>query len=70
MKLVIFPTVHWTLTAEKALKSAAINHHVVPVPPYVNEGCGLGIKISDDLENAAMDVFYKENIEIEKVITQ
>lgn len=42
----VFNSVHHTLKAEGILKATELNFLVVPVPPFVNEGCGLGIKVS------------------------
>ncbi|OEF95929.1 DUF3343 domain-containing protein [Desulfuribacillus alkaliarsenatis] len=66
--LMIFPTVHWTLCAEKALKSKELEHIVVPVPPHVNEGCGLGIKVDLILKDLVMQIFQQEQIPVEKIL--
>ncbi len=66
--LIIFPSVHWTLTAEKALIASQVAHQVVPVPPHVNEGCGLGIRITADIYEIVLEVFQKERIQVEQVL--
>lgn len=68
--LMIFPTVHWTLRAEKVLLAHQITHQVVPVPPYVNEGCGLGIQLDNELQAHAIELLQTENVEIEKMIDE
>ena len=66
--LMVFPTVHWTLCAEKVLLANQIAHEVVPVPPYVNEGCGLGITLDDEMKVRALELLKAEKVEIEKII--
>ena len=43
--ILIFNSVHYTLEAEACLKSARWSFLVVPIPPSVSGGCGLGIQI-------------------------
>jgi hypothetical protein len=43
--IIIFVSVHQTFRAEEELGRTDYIFSVVPVPPYVQEGCGLGIKV-------------------------
>lgn len=44
--VLVFASVHYTLKAETCLKLAKWFFVVIPVPPALNEGCSLGIKIT------------------------
>jgi len=44
--VLIFTSVHATMKAEKILKKVEWPFLLVPVPPSVNEGCGIGIQIA------------------------
>ncbi|RNC29144.1 MAG: hypothetical protein AWM53_00793 [Candidatus Dichloromethanomonas elyunquensis] len=44
--VLIFTSVHVTMKAEKILKTLKWAFLLVPVPPFVNEGCGIGIQIA------------------------
>jgi len=44
--VLVFTSVHAALEAEAHLKSASWPFLIVPLPPSINEGCGLGIQIS------------------------
>lgn len=67
-KIIIFPSVHFTLAGEQALKDKEIEHQVVPVPPFVNEGCGLGIRIKPSQLDAVLKVLQEQGVETEKVV--
>lgn len=55
----IFSSVHFTLKAETCLKSAPWSFMLIPVPPFINQGCGLGIKISST-DQQAVEAYLKE----------
>jgi len=46
-RILVFASVHQTFKAEEQLNEVGYKFTVVPVPPYVNEGCGLGIKVEE-----------------------
>lgn len=67
-KFFIFSSIHQTLRAEEELVKTAYQFSVVPIPPYVNEGCGLGIK-ADEKESDEIERFLSaKNISIIKMI--
>jgi len=53
--VLIFNSVHHTLKAENILKDTELTFLVVPVPPFVNEGCGLGIKVNKALQEQVLE---------------
>jgi len=68
--LLIFNNVHETLSAEKVLKEKDIVHKVVPVPPHVNEGCGLGIRIDAKIKQSVLEAFNQKQISVEQWIEE
>ncbi|MDX9872736.1 MAG: DUF3343 domain-containing protein [Clostridia bacterium] len=64
--IIIFPSVHHTLRAEEELQKTAYRFTVVPVPPFVNEGCGLGLKINGADREAIESLLADKGIEITK----
>lgn len=67
-QIIIFPSVHFALMGEEALKKHAIPHLVIPVPPYINEGCGLGIKLETSITGKVLEIFKECQVETEKVV--
>lgn len=43
--LVVFPTTHLTLKAEKVLKGAGISHRTILKPRKISSDCGLAIQL-------------------------
>lgn len=44
--ILIFESVHYTLQAETCLNSRQWSFMVIPIPPAVSKGCGLGIQVN------------------------
>jgi hypothetical protein len=58
----IFDSVHAALKAEKYLKPMSWPFLLVPVPPSVNEGCGVGIEVEAKDRQAAADYLDKNGV--------
>lgn len=65
----IFTSVHQTLQAEEELGKTKHKFNVVPVPPYVNEGCGLGIKVGEKEREEVESFLIAKGIEVLKIVT-
>jgi len=65
----IFASVHQTLQAEEELDKTIYKFNVVPVPPYVNEGCGLGIKVGEKEHEEIERFLSAKGIELLKIVT-
>jgi hypothetical protein len=49
--MVVFPTTHLTLKAEKSFQKAQIGHRTVMKPRKIASDCGLAIRVaSDDIQ--------------------
>lgn len=67
--LFVFTSVHQTLQAEEELGKTEYKINVVPVPPYVNEGCGLGIKVGEKVREEVESYLITKGIEVLKIVT-
>ena len=45
MVVITFPTTHLTLSAEKSLEKAGIEHRTILKPRWISSDCGLAIRI-------------------------
>ncbi len=45
MVVIAFPTTHLTLSAEKSLEKAGIEHRTILKPRWISSECGLAIRI-------------------------
>jgi hypothetical protein len=50
MKLVLFPSVHVLMHAERLLRGAGIPFEVLPTPQEISRECGMCLGIDDGLE--------------------
>jgi len=64
--LVIFPSIHHALAAEELLQSLEYEFVLMPVPPHVAEGCGLGIKIREQISSEIITILCQKAIQVEK----
>jgi hypothetical protein len=44
--VIVFPTTHLTLSAEKSLEKAGIEHRTIMKPRRISSDCGLAIRIN------------------------
>ena len=54
--LLLFPSIHHALAAERALKAAGLQPDLVPVPKEINPSCGMAITIAAQAAEAAAAV--------------
>jgi hypothetical protein len=66
--ILIFSSVHHTLGAEEQLMKTTWHFLVVPVPPHINEGCGLGIQIEENEVVAVLQYLEEKGFSPVKVV--
>jgi hypothetical protein len=67
-KIVVFPSVSYAISGESALKGEGIEHEVIPVAPYVNHGCGIGIRIGENLLEKTLKCFQSKKVKYEVIV--
>lgn len=68
MKIIVFPSVQHVLMGESALKIFNLEFEIIPLANYIHQGCGLGIRVQDQLLQSALECFTSKNIIYDKVI--
>jgi hypothetical protein len=48
----LFPSVSYTLKAEKILKEQGIVHKLIPVPRHIGSDCGVCLRVTADRQDA------------------
>lgn len=66
--ILVFASVHYTLEAETYLQSAQWTFLVIPVPPKVNEGCGIGIKVAESDQQEVIAFLAQHSIKPIKTV--
>jgi hypothetical protein len=49
----LFPSVNYTLRAERILREQGIVHKLIPVPRHISSDCGVCLRIAIDRQDAA-----------------
>lgn len=58
----LFHSTHHALSAEKALKEAGVSHAVINTPREFSVDCGISLRVSPDLEEAARSALEERQV--------
>jgi hypothetical protein len=65
--IVIFPSTHQALKAERVAGSNGLDVKMIPVPRDISSDCNVGMKISTEDEETAKALFGSSNVRCEFV---
>lgn len=60
--VIVFPTTHLTLSAEKSLEKAGIGHRTIMKPRRISSDCGLAIRIEAGLRESSRRALKSEGV--------
>lgn len=60
--VVVFPTTHLTLSAEKSLEKAGIEHRTIMKPRRISSDCGLAIRITSGSLEGSREAFIADRL--------
>ncbi len=60
--VVVFPTTHLTLSAERSLERAGIRYRTVMKPRKISSDCGLAIRIDAEAVDRSGDFFAADGL--------
>ena len=60
--VVVFPTTHLTLKAEKAFQRGQISHRTVMKPRKISSDCGLAIRIAEEDVERCRKAILSDNL--------
>jgi hypothetical protein len=65
--LLVFPSVHWVLKAEKLLRASGVRLRILSLPESISTDCGMGIEMRetdrDSAEHLLLDVGIPVRVE-------
>jgi hypothetical protein len=50
--ILLFPSIHYVLKAEKTLKAAGLPFDLIPVPREINSDCGMAVEVGRQVLHA------------------
>lgn len=62
-----FATTHWAMTAEDALREAGIPMQVIPLPGWIESGCGLAVRMDAAQRTRAEDELRRRGVSLKGV---
>ncbi|AEH44957.1 hypothetical protein Thein_1086 [Thermodesulfatator indicus DSM 15286] len=60
--ILLFPSIHYVLKAEKILKKEGVNLDLVPVPKEISSDCGMALEIKKDDLPLALKTLASKNL--------
>jgi hypothetical protein len=65
--VVLFPSVHFVLRAEKIAKEKGFSVKLIPVPRHLSSDCGVGLRISWEEKEAILEALEEAKVPVEAV---
>ncbi|MFZ5942412.1 MAG: DUF3343 domain-containing protein [Bacteroidota bacterium] len=66
-ELLLFPSVHWVIKAEKLLESRGISTRIIAVPKSISSDCGMCLSFGEGEAGRSLEILRKEGFQVEKV---
>jgi hypothetical protein len=65
--VVLFPSVHFALRAEKLMKQRGIPFKLIPVPRHISSDCGICLRFSWDQREEVEAVLKEAKVNVEGI---
>ena len=65
--VILFPSIHFALKAEKIIKGKGIPIKLIPVPRHLSSDCGVCLCMPWDKKEEIVSLLEKEGVKIEAV---
>jgi len=63
--VILFPSVHFALRAEKLMKAKEISHKLIPVPRHLSSDCGVCLRIPWEKREEAMEILAQAGVKVD-----
>jgi hypothetical protein len=67
LAVILFPSVHFALRAEKLMKERAIPYKLIPVPRHLSSDCGVCLRIPWDLREEVLRILSEAGVKVDGV---
>jgi len=65
--IILFPSTHYALRAEEALKQEGLTVKLVPVPREFSSNCGIALEFDYNNKEKVNKILQEKNVEIEGI---
>jgi hypothetical protein len=65
MGVILFPSVHFALRAEKLVKEKGISNKLIPVPRHLSSDCGVCLRIPWERKEEVLEVLEQAGVKVD-----
>ena len=63
--VILFPSIHYALRAEKFMKERGISYKLIPVPRHLSSDCGVCLRIPWDRREEVLDILAQAGVKVD-----
>jgi hypothetical protein len=63
--VILFPSVHYALRAEKLMKEEGISHKLIPVPRHLSSDCGVCLRIPWGRKEEVLGILARAGVKVD-----
>jgi len=60
--VILFPSIHFALQAEKLVKAKGISYKLIPVPRHLSSDCGVCLRIPWEKKEEVLEILAQGNV--------
>jgi hypothetical protein len=65
--VILFPSTHFAIRAEKRVKEKGLTVKLIPVPRYISSDCGVCLRIPWEQKEEIQDLLEREGVKMEEI---
>jgi hypothetical protein len=63
--VILFPSIHFALRAEKLIKQKGIPHKLIPVPRHLSSDCGVCLRIPWEKKEEVLSILSEAGVKVD-----
>jgi hypothetical protein len=63
--VILFPSVHFALRAEKLVKEKGISHKLIPVPRHLSSDCGVCLRVPWEKREEVIEILARAGVKVD-----
>jgi len=63
--VILFPSIHFALRAEKLLKAKGISYKLIPVPRHLSSDCGVCLRIPWEKKEEVLAIMAQAEVKVD-----
>jgi len=63
--VILFPSIHFALQAEKLMKQKGILHKLIPVPRHLSSDCGVCLRIPWERKEEVLGILAQSAVKVD-----